>query len=61
MFAVIILVFWGGREGYQSILNTDLHKELSNYAKFLRMAVGKHFAYSLVCFLVVLLQQLLSN
>lgn len=32
-------VFWGGREGYQSVLNTDLHKELSNYASFLKMAV----------------------
>lgn len=23
-------VFWGGREGYQSLLNTDLKKELDH-------------------------------
>ncbi len=31
-------VFWGGREGYQSLSNTDLKKELDHYAQFLRMA-----------------------
>jgi len=33
-------VFWGGREGYQSILNTDIKRELDHFAHFLRMAVS---------------------
>jgi xylose isomerase len=32
-------VFWGGREGYESLLNTDLKLELDNLARFLQMAV----------------------
>jgi hypothetical protein len=32
-------VFWGGREGYQSLLNSDVKKELRNAAAFFRMAV----------------------
>jgi len=32
-------VFWGGREGYQTLLNTDLPLELENLAAFLKMAV----------------------
>ena len=32
-------VFWGGREGYKSLLNTDLRRELANMARFLHMAV----------------------
>lgn len=32
-------VFWGGREGYETLLNTDLKLELDNFARFLRMAV----------------------
>ncbi len=28
-------VFWGGREGYMSLLNTDMKKELDNLAMFL--------------------------
>ncbi|CAN6458342.1 unnamed protein product [Victoria cruziana] len=31
-------VFWGGREGYQSLLNTDMEKELDHMASFLRAA-----------------------
>ncbi|MDA3924089.1 MAG: xylose isomerase [Kiritimatiellae bacterium] len=31
-------VFWGGREGYMSLLNTDMKKELNNFGKFLAMA-----------------------
>ena len=30
--------FWGGREGYNSMLNTDLKKEKDNLARFLTMA-----------------------
>jgi len=32
-------VFWGGREGYVSILNTDTKKELDHLAQFFKMAV----------------------
>jgi len=32
-------VFWGGREGYQTILNTDAKLELDHFAAFLKMAV----------------------
>ena len=32
-------VFWGGREGYETLLNTDLGLELDNLARFMRMAV----------------------
>ncbi len=31
-------VFWGGREGYMSLLNTDMKKELDHMARFLTMA-----------------------
>lgn len=31
--------FWGGREGYQTLLNTDLKRELDHLARFLHMAV----------------------
>ncbi len=32
-------VFWGGREGYTTLLNTDLKRELDHLALFLHMAV----------------------
>ncbi|HEX3719164.1 MAG TPA: xylose isomerase [Verrucomicrobiae bacterium] len=32
--------FWGGREGYSTLLNTDLKRELDHLAKFLHMAVA---------------------
>lgn len=32
-------VFWGGREGYETLLNTDMALEQDNYARFLKMAV----------------------
>lgn len=31
-------VFWGGREGYISLLNTDMSRELDHMARFLTMA-----------------------
>ena len=34
-------VFWGGREGYQTLLNTDVKRELDHMAAFFRMAVGE--------------------
>lgn len=33
-------VFWGGREGYETVLNTNMQLEQDNYARFLKMAVG---------------------
>ncbi|MCP1490463.1 xylose isomerase [Peribacillus frigoritolerans] len=32
-------VFWGGREGYETLLNTNLKLELDNLARFMHMAV----------------------
>jgi xylose isomerase len=32
-------VFWGGREGYTTLLNTDLKREMNHLGAFLRMAV----------------------
>lgn len=32
-------VFWGGREGYSTLWNTDMKRELEHLAKFLHMAV----------------------
>jgi xylose isomerase len=31
-------VFWGGREGYMSLLNTDMKRELAHMGRFLTMA-----------------------
>ncbi|HMC57007.1 MAG TPA: xylose isomerase [Gemmatimonadaceae bacterium] len=31
-------VFWGGREGYETLLNTDMQREREQYARFLTMA-----------------------
>jgi len=31
--------FWGGREGYQCIWNTDMHRETAHLAAFMHMAV----------------------
>merc|ERR1711973_947539 len=33
-------VFWGGREGYNSLLNTNINHELNSLAKFYRMALN---------------------
>jgi len=44
-------VFWGGREGYQSILNSDIKKEVDHLGAFFKMAVeykkklGAHFQF----------------
>jgi len=32
-------VFWGGREGYQNLLNTDMKRELDHMARFMHLAV----------------------
>ncbi len=33
-------VFWGGREGYETLLNTDMKREQENLARFFHMAVA---------------------
>ena len=33
-------VFWGGREGYETLLNTDMGLELDNMARLMKMAVS---------------------
>ena len=33
-------VFWGGREGYETLLNTDLKREQAHLAAFLHLAVN---------------------
>jgi len=38
-------VFWGGREGYQNLYNTDMKRELDHLAKFMHMA--KDYAKSI--------------
>ena len=32
-------VFWGGREGYSNLYNTDMKRELDHLARFMHMAV----------------------
>src|SRR5699024_5807336 len=32
-------VFWGGREGYETLLNTDMKLELDNLARFYHLAI----------------------
>ncbi len=32
-------VLWGGREGYETLLNTDLHRELDQLGRFFQMVV----------------------
>jgi xylose isomerase len=32
-------VFWGGREGYQNLYNTDMKRELDHMARFMHLAV----------------------
>lgn len=40
-------VFWGGREGYDTLLNTDLKREQQHLAAFMHMAVdhAKHIGF----------------
>lgn len=33
------IVFWGGREGYQSVLNTDIKREIDHMAQVFKMAI----------------------
>ena len=41
-------VFWGGREGYETLLNTNMELEMDNLARFLKMAVdyGRKIGFS---------------
>lgn len=42
-------VFWGGREGFHSILNTDVGAELKHMANFFKMAVQYKEKIGLTC------------
>ena len=33
-----VYVFWGGREGYASLVNTDMKREVAHFARFLTVA-----------------------
>jgi xylose isomerase len=33
-------VFWGGREGYQNLLNTDIKREMDHLGRFMNLAVA---------------------
>jgi len=33
------VVYWGGREGYQTVLNTDIKREIDHLAQFFKMVV----------------------
>ena len=35
-------VFWGGREGYHTLLNTDVKRELDHIGRFFQMVVGNY-------------------
>ena len=41
-------MFWGGREGYDTLLNTDMTKEQDNMAYLMRMAVdyGRNIGFT---------------
>lgn len=34
------IVFWGGREGYETLLNTDMGLELDNMARFMKLCIS---------------------
>ena len=44
-------VFWGGREGYSTLLNTDVRKELDNMANFFKMVISKWISCCRYCIL----------
>jgi xylose isomerase len=41
-------VFWGGREGYQNLWNTDMKREMDNLARFFHLALdyGKKIGFT---------------
>ena len=40
LYSCYFTVFWGGREGYHTLLNTKVYTELSNMANFFKAVVG---------------------
>ena len=46
-------VFWGGREGYETLLNTDVKFEQENIARLMRMAVdsGRSIGFDGYCYI----------
>jgi len=51
-------VFWGGREGYNSLLNTNINHELNSLAKFYRMALSTHCYLTTIRFLLSFTQSM---
>ena len=39
---IFFAVFWGGREGYPTLLNTDVRRELDHMGRFFQMVVGEY-------------------
>ena len=39
MTMCMFIVFWGGREGYQTLLNTDVRRELDHMGALFKMVV----------------------
>ena len=39
---IFFVVFWGGREGYHTLLNTDVRRELDHMGRFFQMVVGEY-------------------
>ena len=39
---IFFAVFWGGREGYHTLLNTDVRRELDHMGRFFQMVVGEY-------------------
>ncbi len=46
-------VLWGGREGYESLLNTDLKREMEQYGRFLQMVVEHKHKIGLPGFVMI--------
>ena len=49
-------VFWGGREGYHTLLNTDVKRELDHMGRFFQMVVGNFFTLYCLIFDIPILK-----
>ena len=45
MLIIFYVVFWGGREGYHTLLNTDVKRELDHMGRFFQMVVGEFILF----------------
>ncbi len=46
-------VLWGGREGYETLLNTDIHQEVKQFGRFLQMVVEYKYKIGLKGFIMI--------